>query len=92
MSDLLAAMNRACTELPDGWQVIISLEKGAGWAELYNADGAKMEPQLDDLGLDEQIEACITFATGNSQSEQTAEAADPAPVAEDVRRKETKNG
>jgi len=60
--NLQTAVNHAARELPEGWQILISVERGSGWAELFNADGGKEEPNLSDLELFDQVYACTKFA------------------------------
>jgi hypothetical protein len=52
---LYEAVERACGELPDGWQISICMENGAGWVELY-----------DDCGV-----LCDNFPTNNERLDYT---------------------
>ena len=52
---LYEAAERACGELPDGWQISICMENGAGWVELY-----------DDCGV-----LCDNFPTNNERLDYT---------------------
>lgn len=40
---LYEAVERACGELPDGWAITLQMENGAGWVELYDAEGNQVE-------------------------------------------------
>jgi hypothetical protein len=44
-------INKAARDLPDGWQIHITIERGAGWAELYNPEGIRVD-DFADGGLD----------------------------------------
>jgi hypothetical protein len=37
------ALNRACAELPEGWEIKIGLEKDAGWIDLYTPTGEQID-------------------------------------------------
>lgn len=64
MADLTEAMNRACRHLPDGWQILITLEKGSGWAKVYDPDGIDRtnEINLSYKDLLDAINACTDYA------------------------------
>lgn len=38
-AELWREMQRAASELPDGWEIRVCVERGAGWVELTNQDG-----------------------------------------------------
>lgn len=38
-AELEMVIQRAASELPDGWEIRICVERGAGWVELTNPDG-----------------------------------------------------
>lgn len=61
-----AALNEAARDLPDGWKIEITVERGAGWARLHNPDGARADDFEDgDLDLPESIQRGIEIAKGN---------------------------
>jgi hypothetical protein len=37
------ALQRACAELPEGWEIKIGLEKDAGWIDLYTPTGEQID-------------------------------------------------
>ena len=52
---------RASGSLPDGWDITISLEKGAGWVDLYRGD-EEVELSCDCGNLASHLEAAIDHA------------------------------
>ncbi|SEQ89719.1 hypothetical protein SAMN04244573_02470 [Azotobacter beijerinckii] len=38
-AELERVMQRAAVELPDGWEIRICVERGAGWVDLFNPEG-----------------------------------------------------
>jgi hypothetical protein len=57
------AANMAARHLPIGWQVNLSIERGAGWIDLWNEDGDKVEfPTSPDKDLAEQISDAVDHA------------------------------
>jgi len=70
-----AAIQGAARDLPEGWQIQITIEKGAGWARLYNSEGIRVDDfDSTDLGLQESIVRGIGMAvraaekTGGSEN------------------------
>jgi len=61
-SKLDAAIQNAARDLPEGWSILLQVEKGAGWVELFNDDGAKIPVELDDLDLHESVAKCVERA------------------------------
>ena len=61
-SVLGAAINRACRDLPEGYDIHIYLEKDAGTLRLYLPDGDAYMDDLCDGGLAEEIDEAITTA------------------------------
>jgi len=60
-----AAINHAASTLPDGWQIHVTIEQGAGWAGLYNSEGIRVDDFDDgDLDLQEAIQRGVELATG----------------------------
>lgn len=57
------AMHRAAGELPEGWELEITLERGGFGIVLYSPSGSGFAPELDGL-LSDQINAAIDIATG----------------------------
>jgi hypothetical protein len=56
-------MLRACAELPDGLELHVCLEAGAGWSEFTGLAGARIELEEDtDGGMTPRIHAAIDFA------------------------------
>jgi hypothetical protein len=60
MSDLLALLNHAAGCLPDGVQIRITVEQGAGWIDLLR-DGYKVEFPRDHDGLEEDCLAALKY-------------------------------
>ena len=58
---LEAQCQRASGSLPDGWDITISLEKGAGWVDLYRGD-EEVELSCDCGNLASHLEAAIDHA------------------------------
>ncbi|MFN0130305.1 MAG: hypothetical protein ACKV19_26885 [Verrucomicrobiales bacterium] len=58
-------INRAAGELPDGWQITITVELGAGWVELINSDGDSLDFPFAG-SISEQVSDAITYANDNS--------------------------
>ena len=58
---LEAQCQRASRSLPDGWDITISLEKGAGWVDLYRGD-EEVELSCDCGNLASRLEAAIDHA------------------------------
>jgi hypothetical protein len=55
-----AAIQRAARDLPDGWQVHVCVERGAGWPILYNPEGDVIE--CDDIDADDRLTAEVLAA------------------------------
>lgn len=60
-AQLEAQCQRASGSLPDGWDITISLEKGAGWVDLYRGD-EEVELSCDCGNLASHLEAAIDHA------------------------------
>jgi len=58
---LEAQCQRAFGSLPDGWDITISIEKGAGWVDLYRGD-EEVELSCDCGNLASRLEAAIDHA------------------------------
>jgi hypothetical protein len=56
------ASEEACGELPSGWRVLISLERGAGWVDLIYPDGRMHEVHEDETKVADLIRAAIRKA------------------------------
>lgn len=60
-----AAINAAARDLPEGWSIIVQVERHSGWAELYNPDGAKIPSECStDCDLHDSIHHLIWKAQG----------------------------
>lgn len=58
-----AAIEAACEQLPEGFQVIIELENGSGNIKLYTPDGNTLDDfNVSDSGLDAAIHDAIIVA------------------------------
>jgi len=54
-------IQRAAQHLPEGWRIIVEVERDAGWIDAFNPDGRRIE--IDWVGsLAEQIEQAIDAA------------------------------
>lgn len=61
--NLQEAINMAAGYLPDGWQVSVCAERGAGWIELHDMDGEKVEFDFcPDESLANQVDAAVSHA------------------------------
>ncbi len=56
------AVEEACGELPSGWMVLISLERGAGWVELIYPDGRMHEVHEDETKVADLVREAIRRA------------------------------
>jgi hypothetical protein len=56
------AFEEACGELPDGWMVLIYLERGAGWVELSDPDGDCIEVHEDETSVSDLVREAIRRA------------------------------
>ena len=57
------AAHVAARLLPEGWQVDLCLERGAGWIDLYDEDGEKVEFDTSpDKDLAEQLRDAVNHA------------------------------
>lgn len=70
---LYEAVERACGELPDGWAITLQMERGAGWIELYDAEGVEVadfptnNERLDYTLLDAVDAALSAHKTGGEE-------------------------
>jgi hypothetical protein len=60
-------VQRACAELPEGWNIEIGLERGAGWVDLRGPDGEKIDLENDVDCFDWSIHAAIDAAVATNQ-------------------------
>jgi hypothetical protein len=58
------AVNHAAANLPEGWSIMIQVEHGSGWVELYNQEGGKVELNNSDMDLAESVSHAVARATG----------------------------
>jgi hypothetical protein len=56
------AVELACGELPDGWQVIINMERGAGSVDLVDPDGDSIEVHEDETSISDLVREAIRRA------------------------------
>jgi hypothetical protein len=61
---LYEAAERACRDLPNGWNIKLCLERGAGWIELYDdcgeyCDGFPTNNERLDYTLNDAIDAAL---------------------------------
>ncbi|WP_186214671.1 hypothetical protein [Burkholderia gladioli] len=63
-------VQRACGELPEGWEIRISLEKDAGTIDVYDSDGNNIDFQSDadhfDWRIHEAIDTALECAAGEA--------------------------
>jgi hypothetical protein len=57
-----ALVERACRDLPTGYLLSIYAEAGAGWVELHGPMGVKVNLDVADRTIAEQVEAALTEA------------------------------
>lgn len=63
VNDGEAAMQAACCELPEGYNLEIGLELGAGWVDIIDCDGNRLDFEPDvDGGMTPRIRAATEFA------------------------------
>lgn len=63
-----AAMQSACAELPEGYELHVCLEEGAGWIDLYDPHGAKVDVTEDmDGGMTPRIIDGIKMAVVHAE-------------------------
>lgn len=54
--------NNACRDLPDGYEITIFLENGAGWIVLIDPDGEVVPLELADMTLAQQVSLAVAMA------------------------------
>lgn len=63
---LYEAVERACGNLPEGWTIHLCMENGAGWIELYDEEGNR----VDDFPTDnERIDYTLIDALEYAQEQ-----------------------
>ena len=63
--------NTVARDLPEGYELRVCLERGAGWVTLHNPDGDVLElDDLSDASLEEQVGAAIDAARNEPKGEQ----------------------
>ena len=55
------AIQKACGELPEGFSIIISLENGAGYPELYNQDGDEVAWHYEDKSIADTVLSMLEY-------------------------------
>jgi hypothetical protein len=63
LSEQVDVFNRACRDLPEGWELYVCLESGAGWIEIYNNEGSIVD--FDD-DHEQTMEQRIDFAVATA--------------------------
>lgn len=56
------AVEEACGELPEGWMVLIYLERGAGWVDLSDPDGDCIEVHEDETSISDLVREAVRRA------------------------------
>jgi hypothetical protein len=56
------AVEEACGELPSGWMVLISLERGGGWVDLIYPDGRMHQVHEDETSVADLVRKAIRKA------------------------------
>jgi hypothetical protein len=64
-------MQRAAGCLPEGYELRIELERGAGWCELYRPDGSQHDQEFEGDTLAEQVNEAIDAAMAQEKSNGT---------------------
>lgn len=49
--------NSVCKDLPEGWQVLLCMERGAGWVDLLNPNGDLMD--TGPMCVEESLMECV---------------------------------
>lgn len=62
ITSLEQAIERAAEVLPDGYAVILQVEKGAGWVELERGDMSRVKMGWGETDLVEQVMDAISLA------------------------------
>lgn len=60
--DTEGAVQRIAGELPDGWQVVLEIERGSGLVRLYDPNGDDQMIELDEGTIAEQLLAALRIA------------------------------
>ena len=61
-------VQRACVELPDGYEIEIMLERDAGTVDVCGPDGGRLDVDLDEDTFDWKIHAAIDAAIGAARA------------------------
>ena len=68
---LYCAVQRACAELPEGWEIRIELERSAGTVSLVNPDGEDVDYPSDHecmaSDINDAIDAAIAAEKGGAK-------------------------
>lgn len=64
------ALNKAAGELPDGAQITVMVEKGAGWVDALNWDGNEFSPDTSDKTLADQVLEALQWCKDTTPQEQ----------------------
>ena len=63
---LNAALMRAAAELPEGYNIVVEAERGAGWVEWRDPENEVHVIDTEDCGLAENVETAISEAFGHA--------------------------
>ena len=66
MMDIQEIANKVCKHLPDGYELILFMENGAAWFEMYNDRKPIELGDSTDKTLVEQINDALCIANGFS--------------------------
>jgi hypothetical protein len=63
MASVDEMVNQVCRDLPEGYVVSLSMERGAAWVELYEREGRSVGlPDPADKTLSEQLQEALRCA------------------------------
>lgn len=66
-AELHKQIQRACGDLPEGWEIRLSLENGAGWFDLFDDNGNHVEFASNHENLAETLSDAIDAAMGEGK-------------------------
>ncbi len=76
--NLEQAIDHAAEHLPDGWEIRISIERGAGYAEAIRPDFSEVGMDTGDLDLAEQVLEAVRLAHDESAADELSPENTPA--------------
>ena len=65
---LSAAIERAARDLPEGWEIRVCVEQGAGWVTLINPERDEVDYYESDIGLADNVFDALTHALATPES------------------------